>query len=1284
MILESFAGTLDLKEVLRRIATITLEQFGADRVLLLHPIVENASTSNVRFAVTAPHIPIGIDDSAPAALTPAIIRRALASPRPIVVLEGDHDANAELQKRFMVRSALLQILRPTDEDPWAFAMHQCTDRREWSEEEITLFGEIGRYATLALNNTLLHERSIREMAKASAILDQIPEPAAIYDANGRLERMNAAATRDPSQLREQRHLDGSALREQDLPSMRALRGESVSADYVVRDPRTSEDRVMNVRAAPIRDAEENIIGSVVLSRDVTQEREATDDEGGRRRRAEALANLGLDPLVLQSNFENLDEPAARVARALRGTVRIYLYHPAAGTLGLAGYAGTAEMEPYRPYFNENPYRPGEGLPGTAFQIGRSLLFYDIRGNDIIDFGRDEEEKAVKRAMHERSVIATPIESYGDRIGALVVSHSDPRRKFNAEDLEFVQAVAERIGAASHVHRLTRMSLEGHRAADELARREVDARQRFEAVLEAAPIGIAAVSADELRFELANARFTDFVGQFGKISPDTPLVGLRVDEVVPDFDAVIRHVAETGETQVDEEVEVKFGTRSRYVTRIVSAVRGRFSGITQSITVLVQDVTDQVSEERVNRERESRRRRHAECLATIGLETTVESPMEGLDEPARRIAEASGGSAMIYFYAPGSGDLRMAGMFSRNPAVQRFRTYLSRNPYHAGEGIPGTVFQIGRPLLFSDVRGNAVIDFGRDDVEKKMIAAMNEQSLIAAPIESYGDSVGAIVVTRDDDDRNFDAEDFEFAQSVAERLGASIHIHQLTRMAQDGHRAAEDLARREVDARVRFEAVLETAPIGVAVISADELRFELANARWLEFASHFGKIAADTRVVDLRVAEVIPGWERTLKQVAESGEMRFDEAFEIPTRTGPLYVNRIISAVRGRFSGITQSLTILIQDVTDQVKAKREIEALAQMMAERSARLDSILGSMTDALWVYDASGEVVDVNQAALTMFGIGSRNEAIELGSFERFNLRYPDGRSIPSEDLPQARALRGSTVPDCVAIGRHLISGRDLDLSIAAAPIESDGVVGGVLVIRDITALQELDRKKDEFLSVASHELRTPLTTIKGYTQLLSQTSSEVPNDDRATYLNAVLSEIDRMMGLITELLDVSRIETNRLQIEPQPIRWLEFLQRRAAAFRVQNPSRKINFHGAVAETLLIVDPDRMRQVMDNLLSNAIKYSSDNTEITIRADVKDRYMLTSVDDSGIGIPSDEIPRLFERFHRARNVSSRYYGGLGLGLYIAKAIVEAHSGSISVQSEEGKGATFTIRLPMP
>src|SRR6202008_4255356 len=138
------------------------------------------------------------------------------------------------------------------------------------------------------------------------------------------------------------------------------------------------------------------------------------------------------------------------------------------------------------------------------------------------------------------------------------------------------------------------------------------------------------------------------------------------------------------------------------------------------------------------------------------------------------------------------------------------------------------------------------------------------------------------------------------------------------------------------------------------------------------------------------------------QVAESGEARVDQAYDMGSG---VYINRIVSAVRGRFSGITQSLTILVQDVTEQVRAKREIEALAQMMAERSARLDSILGSMTDGLWVYDGAGEVVDGHHGALTMFGVGSRTEAIELGSFHRFYLRYSDGRPIPTEDLPYAR---------------------------------------------------------------------------------------------------------------------------------------------------------------------------------------------------------------------------------------------------------------------------------------
>ncbi|HET7710926.1 MAG TPA: GAF domain-containing protein, partial [Thermoanaerobaculia bacterium] len=879
-ILESFTTPLELKEVLRRLVTITREELHADRGWLVRSTSESWESGTIAFATVAPGVDKGAGDRViPLSGSRAILERAMKDSRPIVIDADDPNLDRALAARYGAQSTLLQILRPRGAEPWAFGLHHGTERK-WTEEEIDLFMEIGRYATLALNNSLLHTRAVREMAKVNAILDQIPEAAAIYDAAGKLERMNTAAQRDPIPLfnsdtgvRELRHRAGVPVGSTELPSIRALSGESVRADYVFPDARSGDERIVAVKAAPIRDDGGRIIGSVLLSRDVTEERQNTEREGWRRRRAECLASLGLENVTVQANFDNLDETARRVAEAIQGTVRIYLYRPAAGLLEMVGYESTLPgLMRFRDYYAQHPFRPGEGLAGTVFQIGRPLLFYEVRGNSMVDFARDEEERQVKTDMNERSVIACPIESYGDRIGAIVISQSDPRRNFDAEDLEFVQSLADRIGAAAHIHRLTRIAQEGHRAAEELARQEVDARVRFEAVLENAPVGIAVISADELRFDLANARFIDFALGFGKVSPDTRIIGLRVAEVVPGFERTLKQIAERGESRTDDAIEITVGNETKYFNRIISAVRGRFSGITQNLTVLLQDVTEQVVEERQNADREAWRRRRAECLAGLGLETVAVQPFfEDLDEPARRVAEAIGGSAMVYLYHQPTSELHMVGFGSVAENAERYRQYreyLSHNPYHVGEGLPGTVFQIGRPLMFADVRGNAVVDFGRADDERAILAGLSEESLIACPIESYGDRIGALVIARSDSRRNFDAEDLEFAQSLADRIGAAAHIHRLTKIAQEGHRAAEELARREVDARVRLEAVLETAPIGIAVVSADELRFDLANARFIEFASQVGKIPPDTKLIGLGIADVRLGLAGIVKQVAE--------------------------------------------------------------------------------------------------------------------------------------------------------------------------------------------------------------------------------------------------------------------------------------------------------------------------------------------------------------------------------------------------------------------------------
>ena len=228
----------------------------------------------------------------------------------------------------------------------------------------------------------------------------------------------------------------------------------------------------------------------------------------------------------------------------------------------------------------------------------------------------------------------------------------------------------------------------------------------------------------------------------------------------------------------------------------------------------------------------------------------------------------------------------------------------------------------------------------------------------------------------------------------------------------------------------------------------------------------------------------------------------------------------------------------------------------------------------------------------------------------------------------------------------------------------------------------LRELDRLKDEFLALVSHELRTPLTSIRGYLEFLTEDSDGLA-PEQARFLNVVDRNAERLQHLVNDLLFVAQVDAGRLTIQHTEVDVPALVEEAIEAARVVASAKEIDLRlEAEAMAPLVGDRARLAQLLDNFISNAIKFTPERGQVTVRAWAEDDRILVSVADSGIGIAEDEQERLFERFYRASSATERAIPGTGLGLAIAKAIVDAHGGSVRVDSALGRGTTFTVELP--
>ncbi len=360
------------------------------------------------------------------------------------------------------------------------------------------------------------------------------------------------------------------------------------------------------------------------------------------------------------------------------------------------------------------------------------------------------------------------------------------------------------------------------------------------------------------------------------------------------------------------------------------------------------------------------------------------------------------------------------------------------------------------------------------------------------------------------------------------------------------------------------------------------------------------------------------------------------------------------------------------------------KALADQLEDERRRLEVTIDQLPEGVLVTDADGRILRANAALGAILGSPVRRGGDYRAELAPAATWYADDSEVPWEELPFERARRGEGVRGAqIAVVRP--DGSRRDLLVNAMPLRGPGrhIEEMVAVLADVTALKDLDRAKDEFLSIAAHELRNPLAGLKGYTELLLRESAQKGYDEETQrMLRATNQQADRLTGLTARLLDVSRLQLGRLQLVRQRTDLVALAHEIRDSLQLTTEKHRIVVDADPAEIAGDWDADRLRQVLNNFVGNAIKYTPGG-RIMIRLRLEGEQADLFVSDQGPGIPPDQVPHIFERFRQAGRTARERAGGLGLGLYLAKGIIEAHGGRIGVASEPGRGSTFWFTLPL-
>jgi two-component system phosphate regulon sensor histidine kinase PhoR len=349
-------------------------------------------------------------------------------------------------------------------------------------------------------------------------------------------------------------------------------------------------------------------------------------------------------------------------------------------------------------------------------------------------------------------------------------------------------------------------------------------------------------------------------------------------------------------------------------------------------------------------------------------------------------------------------------------------------------------------------------------------------------------------------------------------------------------------------------------------------------------------------------------------------------------------------------------------------ATRRVRVVVEALQRESGRLEAILGSMVEGVAAVDSQLRITFANRAFAEMVGTAL---PLRTGTPLLQVMRDPALLEIFQTVLSSGKALQK----------RLILSAAARSFDVHATPLEGDPHRGAIAMLYDVSDLERLERVRKDFVANVSHELRTPLAAVCGYAETLRESIRDDP-ERSSEFAEIILGKARQLTNIVTDLLILSSLEGGKPPA-PEPVSLRESLE---SAFRTVEPTAKTRSVRLVCEPfddVSVLGFDiRLEQVWVNLLENAIKYNRPEGEVRVEVTRHSGSALVRVHDTGLGIPSRDLPRIFERFYRVDKARSRATGGTGLGLAIVKHAVEQMGGSVSVESRLGQGSVFTVALP--